>query len=156
MNMFGGIDPKKMQAMMKQMGIKQDEIDAMRVVIEKSDGNKIVIENPNVVKIMMQGQESWQITGEAREEDGGVSEEDVRLIMEKTGKPHPKIHELLPLAFLVREKWSEEEKDLLETLSEFAIAARYDDPTWAEKQATSENVELWLRRTDEFLSSFLV
>ena len=42
--MFGGIDPKKMQAMMKQMGIKQEEIDAKRVIIEKSDG-RIIIEN---------------------------------------------------------------------------------------------------------------
>lgn len=84
--MFGGIDPKKMQAMMKQMGIKQDEIDALRVVIEKNDGRQIVIDNPNVVKITMQGQDSWQITGEAHEESSGVSEEDVRLIMEKTGK----------------------------------------------------------------------
>ena len=43
MFMFGGMDPKKMQAMMRQMGIKQDEIEATRVIIEKADGN-IVIE----------------------------------------------------------------------------------------------------------------
>ena len=84
--MFGGIDPKKMQAMMKQMGIKQEEVDASRVVIEKNDGNKVVIDNPNVVKIVMQGQESWQITGDVSEEALGVSDEDVRLVMEKTGK----------------------------------------------------------------------
>ena len=83
--MFGGVDPKKMQAMMKQMGIKQEEVEAVRVVIEKSDG-KIVIDNPNVVKITMQGQESWQITGEAREEAAGISEEDVAIVAEKTGK----------------------------------------------------------------------
>lgn len=87
--MFGGIDPRKMQAMMKQMGIKQDDIEASRVVIEKTDGGKIVIENPSVTKIDMKGQESWQITGEAREESGGgVNEEDIRLIMEKTGKDY--------------------------------------------------------------------
>ena len=42
--MFGGLDPKKMQAMMKQMGIAQQEIDASKVIIEKTDGNKIIIE----------------------------------------------------------------------------------------------------------------
>ena len=42
--MFGGLDPKKMQAMMKQMGISQQEIDTSKVVIEKADGNKIIIE----------------------------------------------------------------------------------------------------------------
>jgi len=81
--MFGGIDPKKLQGMMKQMGIKQEEIEAQRVIIEKSDG-KIVIENPNVQKIVMQGQESWQITGEAREESG-ITEDDIKMVMEKTG-----------------------------------------------------------------------
>ncbi len=83
--MFGGIDPKKMQAMMKQMGIKQEEIDADRVIIEKSNG-RIVIDNPNVQKIVMQGQESWQITGSAREEEAGISESDISLVAEKTGK----------------------------------------------------------------------
>jgi nascent polypeptide-associated complex subunit alpha len=86
--MFGGLDPKKMQAVMKQMGIKQEEVDASRVVIEKVDGGKILINAPNVVKIDMKGQESWQITGDAVEESGGVSEDDVRLIMEKTGKSY--------------------------------------------------------------------
>ena len=87
--MFGGIDPRKMQAMMKQMGIKQDEIEASRVVIERADGGKIIIENPAVTKIDMKGQESWQITGEAHEEIAeGVTDEDVRLVMEKTGKKY--------------------------------------------------------------------
>ena len=98
--MFGGIDPRKMQAMMKQMGIKQDDIEASRVVIEKIDGSKIVIDSPNVVKIDMKGQESWQITGEAREESNeesneGFTEEDIRLIMEKTGKDYDKCKDAL-------------------------------------------------------------
>ena len=48
--MMPGLDPKKMQAMMKQMGISNEEINASRVIIEKADGN-IIIDNPNVVKI---------------------------------------------------------------------------------------------------------
>jgi len=93
---LGGIDPKKMQAMMKQLGIKQEQIDALRVIIEKNDG-KIVIENPSVTKVVMQGQESFQITGEAKEEnsEGGVTEEDINLVMEKTGKSRAKVLEAL-------------------------------------------------------------
>ena|SRR3989338_11104557 len=85
--MFGGINPKKMQAMMKQMGISQNEISAKRVVIEKEDDSKIIIENPSVTKIQMQGQESFQITGEIREETAEVeiSKEDIQTIIEKTG-----------------------------------------------------------------------
>ena len=84
--MFGGMNPKKMQGMMKQMGISQEDISANKVVIEKEDGN-IVINNPNVVKIKMQGQESFQITGEVSEEEAEkFSKEDVRQVVEKTGK----------------------------------------------------------------------
>lgn len=90
----GGIDPRKMQGMMKKLGIKQDEIFANRVVIERDEGN-IVIENPDVTKIVMQGQESWQITGNASEEEAGVSEEDVKLIAEKTGKPEEEARKAL-------------------------------------------------------------
>ena len=86
--MFGGINPSQMKSMMKQMGIKQEDIDASRVIIEKNDGKKIVIDNPTVQKMVMQGQESWQITGEAREESAAeeISEEDVKMVAEKTGK----------------------------------------------------------------------
>lgn len=84
--MFPNIDPKKMQAVMKQMGLSQEEIDASRVIIEKSDGGKLVIENPSVMKMKMQGQESLQITGDIEEISGDkFSEEDVRTVMEKTG-----------------------------------------------------------------------
>ena len=84
--MMPGLDPKKMQAMMKQMGIKQEEIDAARVIIEKNDDTKIIIENPSVVKINMQGNESFQISGDiVEEEDASIKDEVIELVMEKTG-----------------------------------------------------------------------
>jgi nascent polypeptide-associated complex subunit alpha len=85
--MLGGINPKQMQGMMRKMGISQEEIQALRVIIEKTDGNKIVIEEPNIMKIKMQGQESFQITGEIKEESGEVkiSKEDIETIIQKTG-----------------------------------------------------------------------
>jgi len=90
----GGLDPRKMKAMMKQMGINQDDVPANRVIIEQ-DGKKIVIDNPVVQKIKMQGQESWQITGDAHEEALGVSEEDIKLVMEKTGAAKDKAKKAL-------------------------------------------------------------
>ena len=79
---LGGINPKKMQGMMKQLGIGQDDIDASRVTIEKNDGSEIVIENPSVQKITMQGQESFQVSGDINEigagESSGIKEEDVK------------------------------------------------------------------------------
>ena len=94
--MFPNIDPKKMQAVMKQMGLSQEEIDASRVMIEKNDGGKLVIENPSVMKIKMQGQESLQITGDIEEISGDkFSEEDVRTVMEKTGCSEKEAEEAL-------------------------------------------------------------
>ncbi len=95
--MFPGMNPKKMQAVMKQMGISQDEIDASRVVIEKTDNTKIIIEPVSVTKIKMQGQESFQIVGEIREETAevGISEDDVKTVMEKTGKSEEEVKEVL-------------------------------------------------------------
>lgn len=83
--MLGGMNPKKMQGMMKKMGISQTQLPVRRVVFEMNDGN-LVIDDPSVIKIMMQGQESYQVTGEAVEEEAeGVSDEDVVLVVEKSG-----------------------------------------------------------------------
>lgn len=85
--MLGGLNPKKVQAMMKQLGMNQVEIDAFRVIIEKTDRTKLIFENPNITKITMQGQETYQITGEPHEESAKaeISEEDINTIIEKTG-----------------------------------------------------------------------
>jgi nascent polypeptide-associated complex subunit alpha len=83
--MFG--DMKKMMGMMKQLGINQQEIDANKVIIEGKD-KRIVIDDPNVVKVKFQGQETFQVTGESREEfiEEDKSEDDIKTVMEKTGK----------------------------------------------------------------------
>jgi nascent polypeptide-associated complex subunit alpha len=83
--MIPGINPKQMQAMMKQMGINQEDIPSSKVIIEKEDGGKLVINNPSVIRIKMSGQESFQITGDVSEEGSeGFSENDVKVVMEKT------------------------------------------------------------------------
>lgn len=80
------MNPKKMQEAMKKLGIKQENIDAERVIIEKTDG-KVVINNPSITKINMQGQENFQITGEIQEDNEEENQEqDIQQIMEKTGK----------------------------------------------------------------------
>ena len=78
------MNPRQMQGMMKKMGIAQEEVDAIRIIIEKSDGTKTIIESPEVMKIKMQGNISYQISGEEHEEEQGISEEDIKTIIEKT------------------------------------------------------------------------
>ena len=78
------LSPRKMQEAMKQMGISQENIDASKVIIETKDDKKIIINNPVVAKIKVQGQESFQISGEVNEEIS-ISEQDIKTVMEKTG-----------------------------------------------------------------------
>ena len=82
--MFPNLDPKKMQAVMKQMGINQEEISASKVIIEKENGSKLIINNPSITKIKMQNQESFQITGDVSEKEEEFSEEDIKILMQKT------------------------------------------------------------------------
>ena len=80
------LNPKKMQALMKQMGMNQQEINASKVTIEKTDGTNIVIENPQVISITVQGKESFQVSGDIKQESEAsrITEEDVKQVMEKT------------------------------------------------------------------------
>ncbi|MUV61477.1 nascent polypeptide-associated complex protein [Halobacterium sp. CBA1126] len=98
----GGMNPQKMQQMMKQMGIDVDEIDATEVVIKQADGDQLVFEDPDVTKMDARGQETYQIIGEpetvesageleAGEESGdeateeGIPQDDVDLVVQRTG-----------------------------------------------------------------------
>ena len=94
--MMPGLDPSKMKAMMKQMGIQQEEIAANRVIIE-TEGENIIIENPSVAKIKMQGNVSWQITGDETIETN-ISEEDINLVAEKAEVDKTKAKEALEVS----------------------------------------------------------
>ena len=71
---------------MKQMGIAQEEISAIKVIIEK-ENSRIIIDNPSVTKIKIRGQESFQISGDVKEENKveEISEQDIKTVTEKTG-----------------------------------------------------------------------
>jgi len=104
------MNPKKMQEAMKQMGIAQEEIIAKRVVIEKENSN-IIIENPSVTKIKVQGTESFQISGDVKEENKSeeISEQDIKTIMEKTNCSEE-----------IAKKTLEKTKDLAEAILEIS------------------------------------
>ena len=96
--MFPGINPRQMKQAMKRMGVKQQEVDALKVVIECVD-KKIIIENPSVMKVNMMGQESYQISGEEHEESlettPDISEDDVKTVVEQTGVSEDKARETI-------------------------------------------------------------
>lgn len=81
-----GVNPKQMKAAMKKMGMKMEEIEGVeRVVVYTSSGN-YVFEPAEVVGITMQGQTSYQLTGEPRFEAAKleIPASDVELVSSQT------------------------------------------------------------------------
>jgi len=91
----GGVNPKQMAGMMKKMGISQENLPVKRVVFEMADGN-IVVDSPDVMRIKMQGQESFQVSGDVSEESVEVfSDEDVEMVVAQSGKGEDVVREVL-------------------------------------------------------------
>jgi len=78
------MNPKQVQAMMKKMGMQQVEIDAKEVIIRTTDGD-IVIKNPQVSKVNMMGQITYQVVGHEEKVKSEVLEDDVALVMSQAG-----------------------------------------------------------------------
>jgi nascent polypeptide-associated complex subunit alpha len=87
-----GRDAKRM---MQKMGMKVDEIEGVTEVLIRTATREIVIEEPIVSSIVVQGQRMYQITGGATHErtpstetaaTAEVPDEDVKLVAEQTGR----------------------------------------------------------------------
>ena len=81
-----GMNPRKMQQMMKRMGIQQQEIDAQEVIIKTKD-KQLVFSQPQVSKVNMMGQDTFQIIGEPEEKPlsiiPDINEEDISIVMQQ-------------------------------------------------------------------------
>ncbi len=86
--MMPGGNPRQMKRMMKKMGMKSEELDAKKVIIETED-KKLVFEDAQVINMKVQGQNMYQIIGDPREEapEGKVliPDEDIKMVAERTG-----------------------------------------------------------------------
>ena len=112
--MGGRSNPKQLQAMMRQMGIRMEDIKNVTEVIIRTPDKEYVIAPAEVSKMTAQGQVTWQVGGDATIRSlapgaadaaagaaaGGaaaeasaaaaparvlVEEEDVKLVMEQAG-----------------------------------------------------------------------
>ncbi|MGD0690477.1 MAG: nascent polypeptide-associated complex protein [Candidatus Bathyarchaeia archaeon] len=79
--------------MMQKMGMKVDEVPAVSKVIIKTAGKDIVIEEPNVTLVTVQGQAMYQIAGGRVSESSTETpiqtaplESDVQLVAQQTGR----------------------------------------------------------------------
>jgi len=82
--MLGNMNPKKIQEMMKKLNMNVQELEAEEVII-KTKRKNIIISKPEVMIADMMGKEVYQISGEISEADI-ISDKDVEMVMEKTGK----------------------------------------------------------------------
>jgi nascent polypeptide-associated complex subunit alpha len=96
-----GMNPKKLQAMMRQMGIEMEDLDDVEEVIIRTRDREIVFSDPQVSKITQSGQSSWQLVGTPKERPRSapatapaaaaaalpaklvISEDDVKLVAEQ-------------------------------------------------------------------------
>lgn len=98
----GGMSPKKMKGMLKNMGIDIDELENVSEVIIRMPDKEIVITNPSVAIMDSHGTRSYQISGEATERttfSGAqeaaeeppveIPESDVQLVAAQTGANLP-------------------------------------------------------------------
>jgi len=96
--MIPGMNPRDMQKAMKRLGIKQEEIDANEVIIKTND-KEIVIQKPQVSKVNMMGQDTFQIIGEVQERpissEPEINEDDIKTVMQQTGATEEKAREAI-------------------------------------------------------------
>ena len=76
-------------------------------------------------------------------------------IMDQHRKNPPMTHDLERLALELKQSWLPQERELFQDLTQYAIAARYDDPSWAEQEATGENATHWIHAGQTLLDSLL-
>jgi nascent polypeptide-associated complex subunit alpha len=96
--MIPGMNPRMMKQAMKRMGIQQVEVDATEVIIKTPEKN-IIISNPQVSKVNMMGQQTYQVVGEEHEESAStkpeINEEDIKTVMEQTSVDEAKAKEAI-------------------------------------------------------------
>ena len=94
--MMPGMNPKQLEKLMSQMGIKSSKVDAKRVVIE-CEGERVVIEPAEVVAVDMKGKRTYQISGTERTEQV-LSIDDVKLVVQQAGVEEEAAREALKKA----------------------------------------------------------
>ncbi|WP_339104630.1 nascent polypeptide-associated complex protein [Haloterrigena salinisoli] len=95
----GGLNPRKMEQMMQQMGIDVEDIDAEEVII-RTDEYDLVFNNAEVTKMDARGEETYQIIGSPEQVESGaagasagadadagdaIPDEDVELVATRAG-----------------------------------------------------------------------
>jgi nascent polypeptide-associated complex subunit alpha len=102
------MNPREQKRMMQRMGMNMDQVEDVQQVIIRTSTKNIVIDEPEVAILQVQGQKMYQVIGgQVSEQAPGkfgtsaeaakplFSEEDVQLVADQTGKSLEKAKEAL-------------------------------------------------------------
>ena len=81
--MFGKMNPRMMRQMMKQMGIKMEQLQNVEEVTITTKDKRYVLKDPEVTVINAPGQKSYQVVGDAIVEEAIVEEKVTEGIKEE-------------------------------------------------------------------------
>jgi nascent polypeptide-associated complex subunit alpha len=100
------MNPREQKRLMQRMGMSMDSVQDVQQVIIKTSDKDIVIDEPEVAILEVQGQKMYQVIGgqvteqapsrqQATKSAPTFSEEDVQLVADQTGKSLEKAKEAL-------------------------------------------------------------
>jgi nascent polypeptide-associated complex subunit alpha len=100
------MNPREQKRIMQRMGMNMDSVPDVQQVVIKTSSKDIVIDEPEVAILQVQGQKMYQVIGgqvseqapsqrQATAAQPAFSEEDIRLVADQTGKSFEKAKEAL-------------------------------------------------------------
>jgi nascent polypeptide-associated complex subunit alpha len=102
------MNPREQRRMMQRMGMNMNQVEDVQQVVIHTSGKDIVIDEPQVMIMQVQGQKMYQVIGgevseQAPSQRGAASaaakpsfsEEDAQLVADQTGKSLEKAKEAL-------------------------------------------------------------
>lgn len=81
------ISPREQSRMLQRMGLQVQQLDDVERVIMETPTKRIIIDNPEVATVTVQGQTVYQVGGGSIREEGvgGSSVDDAELVASQTG-----------------------------------------------------------------------
>lgn len=89
-----GMNPKKLQQMMKQMGVEVEQLENVEKVIIQLSDKELIFEDATVTVMTAGGSKNYQISGEPRERSK-INEDDVKLVTQQAGVSEREAREAL-------------------------------------------------------------
>jgi len=93
----GNINPRQMKAMMKKLGMNVEQIEDVQSIVIRTPKGNYIFDSAEVSAMTMQGQTTYQITGQPRFEEAApeIPAEDVSMVAAQANVSEEKAKEAL-------------------------------------------------------------